>query len=152
VESTIRIEATDLTPLEQRLVDEAIKIRPRAYAVYSNYLVGAAVADADGGVHVGANMEGAEYTLTVHAEQHAMNAMRLATNAKAVALAFAVQSPSPSPSPCGVCRQRIREFAGSLQMPIIAVSLDERLKIERLNRYPFDELLPYSFGPENLGK
>jgi hypothetical protein len=92
----MRIEATDLTPLEQRLVDEAVKIRPRAYAVYSNYLVGAAVADADGGIHVGANMEGADYTLTVHAEQHAMNAMRLATNAKAVALAFAVQSPSDS--------------------------------------------------------
>ena len=108
--------------------------------------------DLDGGIHVGANMEGADYTLTVHAEQHAMNAMRLATDAKAVALAFAVQSPSPSPSPCGVCRQRIREFAGSLQMPIVAVSLDEHLAIERLNRYPFDELLPYSFGPENLGK
>ena len=148
----MRIEATDLTPLEQRLVDEAVKIRPRAYAVYSNYLVGAAVADADGGIHVGANMEGADYTLTVHAEQHAMNAMRLATNAKAVALAFAVQSPSESPSPCGVCRQRIREFAGSLQMPIVAVSLDKDLKIERLNRYPFDFLLPNSFGPENLGK
>ncbi|MEY2731419.1 MAG: cytidine deaminase [Chloroflexota bacterium] len=148
----MRIQQSDLTPLEQRLVDEAIKIRPRAYAVYSNYLVGAAVADADGGIHVGANMEGADYTLTVHAEQHAMNAMRLATNAKAVALAFAVQSPSESPSPCGVCRQRIREFAGSLQMPIIAVSLDKDLKIERLNRYPFDFLLPHSFGPENLGK
>jgi hypothetical protein len=26
------------------------------------------------------------------------------------------------------------------------------LKIERLNRYPFDYLLPNSFGPENLGK
>jgi cytidine deaminase len=97
-------------------------------------------------------MEGADFTLTVHAEQHAMNAMRLATNAKAVALAFAVHSPSEAPSPCGVCRQRIREFAGSLQMPIVAVSLDENLKIERLNRYPFDYLLPNSFGPENLGK
>jgi cytidine deaminase len=152
VVTEMKIQQSDLTPLEQKLVDEAMRIRPRAYAVYSNYLVGAAVADADGGIHVGANMEGADFTLTVHAEQHAMNAMRLATNAKAVALAFAVQSPSEAPSPCGVCRQRIREFAGSLQMPIVAVSLDENLKIERLNRYPFDYLLPNSFGPENLGK
>ena len=105
----MRIQQSDLTPLEQRLVDEAMRIRPRAYAVYSNYLVGAAVADADGGIHVGANMEGADYTLTVHAEQHAMNAMRLATNAKAVALAFPVQSPAAAPSPCGVSRQRIRD-------------------------------------------
>ena len=148
----MRISENDLTPIERQLVAAARAIRPRAYAPYSQYRVGAAVADSDGTIHVGANMEGADYTLTVHAEQHAMNAMRLATDAKAVALAFAVQSPSPSPSPCGVCRQRIREFAGSLQMPIVAVSLDEHLAIERLNRYPFDELLPYSFGPENLGK
>ena len=94
----VRIQQSDLTPLEQKLVDEAIRIRPRAYAVYSNYLVGAAVADADGGIHVGANMEGADYTLTVHAEQHAMNAMRLATNAKAVALAFQRATPRPCAS------------------------------------------------------
>jgi cytidine deaminase len=97
-------------------------------------------------------MEGADYTLTVHAEQHAMNAMRLATDAKAVALAFAVQSTSGSPAPCGVCRQRIREFAGSLNMPIVAVSLDDTLQVAQLNRYSFDELLPHSFGPESLGK
>ena len=148
----MRIEATDLTPLEQRLVDEAVKIRPRAYAVYSNYLVGAAVADADGGIHVGANMEGVDYTLTVHAEQHTMNAMRLATDARAVALAFAVQSPAEAPAPCGICRQRIREFAASLSIPIVAVNLDDRLEILRINRYPFELLLPNSFGPENIGK
>ena len=152
MEPTTRITQADLTPIEAKLVAAARAIRPRAYAPYSGYTVGAAAADENGGIHVGANMEGADYTLTVHAEQHAMNAMRLATNAKAVALAFAVQSPSESPSPCGVCRQRIREFAGSLQMPIVAVSLDKDLKIERLNRYPFDFLLPNSFGPENLGK
>ncbi|MGI9095929.1 MAG: cytidine deaminase [Candidatus Limnocylindrus sp.] len=146
------IQESDLTPLERRLVDEAMRIRPRAYAVYSNYRVGAAVADANGGIHVGANMEGADYTLTVHAEQHAMNAMRLATDAKAVALAFAVESPAESPSPCGVCRQRIREFAADLTMPIVAVSLAPDLTIARLHRYAFDYLLPHSFGPENLGK
>ena len=88
----------------------------------------------------------------VHAEQHTMNAMRLATDARAVALAFAVQSPADAPAPCGICRQRIREFAASLSIPIVAVNLDERLEILRINRYPFDLLLPNSFGPENIGK
>jgi cytidine deaminase len=97
-------------------------------------------------------MEGVDYTLTVHAEQHTMNAMRLATDARAVALAFAVQSPAEAPAPCGICRQRIREFAASLSIPIVAVNLDERLEILRINRYPFDLLLPNSFGPENIGK
>ena len=126
--------------------------RPRAYAPYSGYTVGAAAADENGGIHVGANMEGVDYTLTVHAEQHTMNAMRLATDARAVALAFAVQSPAEAPAPCGICRQRIREFAASLSIPIVAVNLDERLEILRINRYPFDLLLPNSFGPENIGK
>ena len=148
----MRIEPADLTPLERRLVEEACRIRPRAYAPYSGYAVGAAVADAEGDIHLGANMEGADFTLTVHAEQHAMNAMRLATDAKAVALAFAVQSPAEAPSPCGVCRQRIREFVADLKMPVVAVSLAPDLSVERLNRYPFDFLLPHSFGPENLGK
>ncbi len=34
----------------------------------------------------------------------------------------------------------------------VAVNLDERLEILRINRYPFDLLLPNSFGPENIGK
>jgi hypothetical protein len=37
-------------------------------------------------------------------------------------------------------------------MPIVAVNLDERLEILRINRYSFDLLLPNSFGPENIGK
>ena len=89
----MRITEADLTPIEARLVAAARAIRPRAYAPYSGYTVGAAAADENGGIHVGANMEGVDYTLTVHAEQHTMNAMRLATDARAVALAFAVQSP-----------------------------------------------------------
>jgi cytidine deaminase len=86
----MRITEADLTPIEAKLVAAARAIRPRAYAPYSGYTVGAAAADENGGIHVGANMEGVDYTLTVHAEQHTMNAMRLATDARAVALAFAV--------------------------------------------------------------
>ena len=148
----MRITEADLTSIEARLVAAARAIRPRAYAPYSGYTVGAAAADENGGIHVGANMEGVDYTLTVHAEQHTMNAMRLATDARAVALAFAVQSPAEAPAPCGICRQRIREFAASLSIPIVAVNLDERLEILRINRYPFELLLPNSFGPENIGK
>jgi cytidine deaminase len=148
----MRITEADLTPIETALVAAARAIRPRAYAPYSGYAVGAAAADENGGIHVGANMEGVDFTLTVHAEQHTMNAMRLATDARAVALAFAVQSPAKAPAPCGICRQRIREFASTLSMPIVAVNLDEKLEILRINRYPFDLLLPNSFGPENIRK
>ena len=47
-------------------------------------------------------------------------------------------------TPCGGCRQRIREFA-SLNVPIIVGNEKE---IKRI--FTLEELLPYSFGPENL--
>jgi cytidine deaminase len=47
-------------------------------------------------------------------------------------------------SPCGGCRQRIREFASS-NTPIHMCNVDGHLKTLTL-----EELLPESFGPENL--
>jgi len=48
-------------------------------------------------------------------------------------------------TPCGSCRQRIREF--SLPDTQVLVADDAGLKA----RFLFDELLPSSFGPENMG-
>ena len=45
---------------------------------------------------------------------------------------------------CGGCRQRIREFANAGTPVIIADNT--QLKA----RFTLDELLPHSFGPENL--
>jgi len=48
-------------------------------------------------------------------------------------------------TPCGGCRQRIREFA-KLDIPIRVVN--ERGK--RMGTWSLGELLPASFGPENI--
>ncbi len=47
-------------------------------------------------------------------------------------------------SPCGGCRQRLREFA-SLDVNIHMCNTKEHIKTSTL-----EELLPDSFGPENL--
>ena len=47
-------------------------------------------------------------------------------------------------SPCGGCRQRLREFA-KLDVPIHMCNIEGHIKTSTL-----DELLPDSFGPENL--
>jgi cytidine deaminase len=47
-------------------------------------------------------------------------------------------------TPCGGCRQRIREFAAS-DTPIHIAGPEGIRK-----RFTLDELLPFSFGPDNL--
>ena len=52
---------------------------------------------------------------------------------------------TPEPiSPCGACRQVIREFSDN-DTVIILANKDKKYKITSL-----EELLPYSFGPEDL--
>lgn len=145
-----RVELRSLAPVERAVVDLSVAMRDRAYAPYSNYRVGAAAAAADGSLHGGANIEGADYTLTTHAEMHALNALRLATDSPPVALAFSTGSSAEIPMPCGLCRQRIREFAPSLDFPIFAVSLADDGSIRAIHRAALREILPFSFGPESL--
>lgn len=52
---------------------------------------------------------------------------------------------TPEPiSPCGACRQVIREFSDN-DTVIILTNKDKKYKITSL-----EELLPHSFGPEDL--
>ncbi|KAG5981772.1 hypothetical protein E4U55_002574 [Claviceps digitariae] len=53
---------------------------------------------------------------------------------------------SPPASPCGMCRQFIREFC-KLSMPIYMFDKDGNYVVKTL-----EELLPMSFGPEDLVK
>ena len=50
-------------------------------------------------------------------------------------------------APCGVCRQVMREFCDPATFRILMGTSDTEFIESTL-----EELLPYSFGPENLGK
>jgi hypothetical protein len=52
-------------------------------------------------------------------------------------------------SPCGICRQFIREFC-KITMPILLVPSDYSVKGTGLLERTLGELLPDSFGPEDL--
>jgi cytidine deaminase len=58
---------------------------------------------------------------------------------------------SAATSPCGICRQFIREFC-PLDMPILLVHGDwtKEANDEKIKFVTLEELLPYSFGPEDL--
>ncbi|KAG8683493.1 hypothetical protein FRC09_016047, partial [Ceratobasidium sp. 395] len=67
-------------------------------------------------------------------------------------LAIAVTTDVKSPiSPCGICRQFIREFC-PLSTPILMVSANytPETASETVLSVTLGEILPYSFGPEDL--
>jgi cytidine deaminase len=115
----------------------------KAYAPYSNFRVGAAILATDGTIHAGCNVENASYGLAICAERNAVAAMALAKPDDREIELVAVFSPEASPCfPCGACRQVLREF-GCKEVVVEEPS--------GLRRYPFEEILPHSFGAEALG-
>ncbi|MCQ8241221.1 cytidine deaminase [Rhizosaccharibacter radicis] len=126
------------------LVDVAVAARRRAYAPYSRFFVGAALRAAGGGLHAGCNVENAAYPQGTCAEAGAIAAMILAGDTRIAELVIAGGGTAPC-TPCGGCRQKIREFA-SPDLLIRMVDADGRPLLART----LAELLPDSFGPDNL--
>jgi len=129
---------------EEALIKAAIAAMGRAYAPYSNFPVGAAILDQDGAIHVGANIENAAYPVGNCAEASAIAAMVMAGGKRITMIAVAGGDGDLLCTPCGACRQRIREF-GAGETPVLVGAADG---LQR--RFTLDELLPESFGPENL--
>ena len=127
----------------ESVMNAAREASEKAYAPYSSFQVGAAILTEDGALHAGCNVENASYGLSMCAERSAAAAMALSNPEDREIRLVAVSSPDASPClPCGACRQVLREF-GCKEV----VVEDE----SGLRRYPFEEILPHSFGPEDLG-
>ena len=91
---------------DRELYERAKAAAERAYAPYSNFLVGAALLDRDGRVWEGVNVENASSPLGICAERaaiaHAVSAAgRRPGDFEAIAI---------TASPCGGCRQWLVEF------------------------------------------
>ncbi|MBT4848713.1 MAG: cytidine deaminase [Alphaproteobacteria bacterium] len=128
---------------DAELVATAISAMSHAYAPYSSFYVGAAIRDENGQIHSGANVENAAYPQGACAEVGAISAMIMAGGRKIDAIAVAGKGDVLC-TPCGGCRQRIREFAEAATPIIIADETGERA------RFTLAEILPHSFGPDNL--
>lgn len=132
-------------PTDQALFQAAEAIRARAYAPYSKFPVGAAILADDGTIYAGCNIENAAYPVGNCAEASAIAAM-IAGGGKRIIRIY-VTGPGKAPvTPCGGCRQRIREFA-DLDITVISHGIDGEPLACTL-----EHLLPYSFGPEFLGR
>ena len=114
-----------------------------AYAPYSKFQVGVCVKTDAGNLYSGSNIENASYGLTLCAEACAIANM-VSHGEQTITEVVVTSSGNLICTPCGACRQRIREFATS-DATIHCLGAKDQIKTLTL-----DELLPLSFGPENL--
>lgn len=135
----------------EKLIGTALEYRLRAYTPYSGYNVGAAALFEDGSVTGGCNVENAAYSPGICAERNAIYKAVSEGHRKLKAIAVAGSPAGDEISqyacPCGVCRQVMREFADPGECEIIVVGPAGEYRVHTLA-----ELLPESFGPDNLGK
>lgn len=121
----------------------ARSVQERAYAPYSGYPVGTAVRTAGGLVFSGCNVENAAYPQGWCAETSAISAM-VAAGERSIVEVVVVTDGEELGTCCGGCRQRLREFAA----PTTSIHVADRDGIRAT--FTLEQLLPHSFGPENL--
>ena len=139
----------------KNLIESAQKARDNSYAPYSEYRVGAAlyaIADSKEPVIItGCNVENASYPAGICAERTAVfKAISEGYNIfKAIAIVggHIKKINYEYTSPCGICRQVLREFVAPDDFYVIMANSGNDYVIKTL-----DELLPMSFGPDNLKK
>lgn len=143
----------------ERVIQGALQAKESAYSPYSKFRVGAALLTPSGEIIQGCNVENASYGGTICAERTAL--VKAISEGKKTFVALAVTSDVAAHiSPCGICRQFIREFC-ALSMPIYLAPSDhpasrkseeedKNVKADGVLETTLGELLPYSFGPEQL--
>lgn len=131
----------------ETLLHAARSAASTAYAPYSRFRVGAALAFDDGVIVTGANVENASYGLSLCAEAVAVaSAMASGRRGGLIAIAVVGGFDTSGPvTPCGRCRQLLHELA----------ALDDAdpwvwTELAGPPRLRLSDLLPHPFGPAQL--
>ena len=127
----------------QELLAAAREAYDAAYVPYSEYAVGAALRAADGTVYTGCNVENANYSNSVHAEELALSKAVEAGHREFERVAVSSDR-RDGVTPCGMCRQSLSEFCDD-DFRIICESDDETTAT-----YTLGELLPNTIAGEHL--
>ncbi|TKA56019.1 hypothetical protein B0A53_01722 [Rhodotorula sp. CCFEE 5036] len=150
--------ALPLTDSQRKtLISQALAARDGSYSPYSNFRVGACLLGDDGETFIkGANVECASYAIVKGVSEGVRKFVGLAVTSDVNGMV----------SPCGICRQVLREFC-PLEMPVLlvpasyvegktrtiaAAEAEHGSTEDTLVATTMGELLPLSFGPEDLAK
>ena len=131
---------------EKQLCDAAVAAMKNSYSPYSEFCVGAALLCKNGTVYTGCNIENAAFSPTVCAERVAIFKAISEGERQFSMIAVAGGTKgtiADGATPCGVCRQVFGEFC-SPDFVVLVVN------DEGYSRYTLNELLPFSFGVENM--
>lgn len=134
-----RMESTDAASL----IERARGALDAAYVPYSEYRVGAAVLTADGEVFTGCNIENANYSNALHAEEVAVG-QAVRAGHRSIAAVAVTSAERDGVTPCGMCRQTFAEFC------------DESFEVitdgDEPTVYELGELLPDTITSDHLDK
>ena len=137
----------------QDLMNQAVEIRKKAYAPYSQFRVGAALLLDNGKIVLGSNQENAAYPSGLCAERVAIfHAGSIYPEAKILKIAITAasdtnQTTAPIP-PCGSCRQSIAEYEIKQDTPIEIYFMGEIGEVYK--SASLKNLLPFMFDKKFL--
>ncbi|UUW10644.1 cytidine deaminase [Flavobacterium plurextorum] len=137
----------------QDLMTQAVEIRKKAYAPYSQFRVGAALLLDNGKIVLGSNQENAAYPSGLCAERVAIfHAGSIYPEAKILKIAITAasdtnQTKAPIP-PCGSCRQSIAEYEIKQDTPIEIYFMGEIGEVYK--SASLKNLLPFMFDKKFL--
>ena len=132
----------------EQAIEMAIETLQFSYAPYSRFQVAAVLVTGDGKAFTGVNVENAAYPATNCAERTAFF-KAVSEGVKQfdyIVIVGGIDGVlSNHTSPCGICRQVMREFCNPKTFRVILAKSPTDYK-----EYRLEEILPLSFGPEDL--
>jgi cytidine deaminase len=128
---------------DEELLGRAREAYRTAYVPYSEYAVGAALETADGTVYTGCNIEVANYSNSLHAEEVALGSAVSEGHREFERVAVS-SARRDGVTPCGMCRQSFAEFCDA-EFPVVCEGDGEDAEPVE---YRLGELLPETITRE----
>lgn len=148
-------DISELNKEDAALLEEARKTTQKAYAPYSNFLVGAVAIFNNGQKVYGTNQENASYPVGICAERVLLaSASMIQTDEPIKTMAISYNNLSGNGesnrpiSPCGMCRQSLTEYEERTKQPMRLIMSGMEGKVMVIESA--SQLLPFSFGSESM--